>query len=286
MKAKLIELLNNTYLGLYIDYAKWQIRNLYLSHRDPKKVANATYKNVMGTDIDWNHPHSLIEKIYWLQLFSDTSLWTTCADKYEVRNYISEKGYENLLNELYGCWNNVSEMDWDALPNSFVLKPNNGCGQVIIVKNKDEINKKLIKKQLSLWLKIKYGFVGGQYHYTRIKPCIIAEKLLINEDAPDKSLVDYKIWCFDGKPDFVLIVYNRDKNGYLLSVYDMEWNNISDKVLNKDNPHFSNKSIPKPHSFDKMVEAAASLSKRFPQVRVDFYDVGGNAIFGEMTFST
>lgn len=233
----------------------------------------------------WKSPEDLREKIIWLQFNTDTSLWTICADKYRVRQYVKDKGCGDILNDLYGVWERPEDIDFDILPNSFVLKTNNSCGQIIIVKDKKNINQNAVRQQLSAWLKQKYGFAGSQMHYLRIKPVILAEKLLINEDDPSQSLVDYKIWCFNGIPEMFWIAFNRTRESYEFSAYDLDWNNISDKVLDKNAAHYSGKSFPKPKSFDRMLECARILSKDFKEVRVDFYEVEGRTVFGELTFT-
>lgn len=260
-------------------------RNFYLKYK-PEFIANKTYKSVFNKNINWENPTDLIEKIYWLQFNTNTSLWTKCADKYRVREYVEEKDCGDTLNELYGKWDNPEDIKWGKLPKSFVLKTNNGCGQVVLVKDKDQLNIEETTSMLKKWVNKGYGHDGAQLHYTKIKPCIIAEKLFTNKEEPDKSLVDYKLWCFHGVPEFFLVVFNRSKDGYLLSAYDLGWNNISDMAFNKTSEHYSGIEAPKPKSIKKMIEVAKKLSSNFPQVRVDFYDIDGDAIFGELTFTT
>jgi hypothetical protein len=155
-----------------------------------------------------------------------------------------------------------------------------------LVKNKKDLNIHETSKKLKSWMNLKYGFRDGQLHYTSIKPCIIAEKLFVNSLDTDKSLIDYKIWCFNGVPECVLVVFNRTETNYSLSSYDLNWNNISENSFKKGNKHFSGENLPKPKSFNQMLECAKKLSEGIPQVRIDFYDIDDKAIFGEMTFST
>jgi hypothetical protein len=219
-------------------------------------------------------------------MYTDTTLWSFCADKYRVREYVKSKGCETYLNKLYGMWEDVDDINWNDLPNSFVLKWNNGSGQVILVKDKTKLDIKSTKTILRRWLKSTYGYEGAQSHYLAIKSCIIAEELISNPVKSEDSLIDYKLWCFQGKPSFFLIVYDRKGDDYKLSAYDLEWNNISDRVFNKNSAHYSGKDIEKPTSFETMIKIASKLSEDFVEVRVDFYDVAGQPIFGELTFST
>jgi hypothetical protein len=252
----------------------------------PRLIPNKIYKTVFKRDISWNNPIDLIEKIQWMQLYSDTGLWTICADKYLVREFVIERGCGHVLNELYGIWYDANDIDWALLPNSFVLKTNHSCGQVILVKDKNMLQKNSTILQLNSWVRAIYGVTDAQIHYSRIRRCIIAEKLFINLKEPEKSLIDYKIWCFHGVPECVLIVYNRTESDYSLTLYDLDWNNISEKAFNKNNSHYRLTEIDKPKSFEVMLDVAKKLSKGFPQVRVDFYDIDDKAIFGEMTFTT
>lgn len=264
----------------------WGIVSKIIFKIDPKILANWVYKSRFKKNINWNDPQDLIEKIYWLQMYSDTSLWTLCADKYRVREYVKEKIGGTYLNKLYGKWENVDDINWDTLPNSFVLKWNNGSGQVLLVKDKSKLDIESTKKVLRSWLRSSYGYEGAQMHYIKIKSCIIAEEYLVNPIEQEKSLVDYKLWCFHGKPCFFLVAYDRKGSDYKLSAYDLEWNNISDKVFNKGSKHYCGESLKKPESLDLMIDLATKLSQDFIEVRVDFYDVIGKPIFGELTFTS
>lgn len=254
--------------------------------RNPQELASKDYKRVMGRDLDWENPQNLIEKIYWLIFNTDTTLWSVCADKYHVRDFVKERGCGNTLNRLYGYWERVEHIDYDSLPDSFVIKTTNSSGQIIIVKDKTRMDIGEVNRKLNQWMNFVYGLTSAQLHYMKIKPAIIAEELLENKAEPAKMLVDYKIWCFNGVPESVLVVFDRNGEDYKLSVFDLEWNNISDRTLRTDSPHYGGLDIPKPTSFDEMIAAAKKLSSGFPEVRVDFYDINGQAVFGELTFST
>ena len=152
--------------------------------QDPRINANRVYKHIFHKDINWENPQNLIEKIYWLQLFTDTTLWTKCADKYRMREYVESKGCGHLLPKLYGHWEKAEDIDYGKLPQSFVLKTTNGCGQVLIVPDKSELNIVETNKLLNQWMELKYGFTDAQIHYSRIEPCIIC--LLYTSDAADE----------------------------------------------------------------------------------------------------
>ncbi len=250
-------------------------------------LAKYEYRQIMGKKMNLKNPRNLIEKIIWMQFHTDTSLWTECADKYRVRKYIREKGLESILPKLYGHYENAEVIDFESLPDSFVLKTNNSCGQILIVRDKSKLDINEARRKLSSWLKESYGYNNAQLHYTRIKPCIIAEELLIDKSLkPGESLIDYKVWCFNGIPESILVVSERSGSDYYVSFFDLQWNNISEKVLDTDSPHYGDKDIAKPKNLEKMLEYATALSSGFPEVRVDFYDIDGIIHFGEMTFTT
>lgn len=250
-------------------------------------LAKIEYRRITGVKMNLTSPNNLIEKIVWMQFHTDTSLWTTCADKYSVRSYVEEKGLSHILPKLYGTWEKVADINWNLLPQKFVMKTNNSCGQNLIVRNKHELDIDNTKIKLDKWLKERYGHKNAQLHYLRIKPRIIAEELLEDPSLPKgTNLIDYKIVCINGEPESILVVSDRQHNEYKVSFFDLEWNNISEKALNKDSNHYGNISVPRPKNLETMIEYARILSAPFPQVRVDFYDINGKIYFGELTFTT
>lgn len=276
---------------LYGEYLHYSYKRLY--KKNPRLAAIGMYKKIYGKNASLNidQPENLIEKITWLELNTDTSLWTLCADKYRMREYVEQCQLSDYLPKNYGSWENPDDIDFDKLPNGFVLKANNSCGTVKIVRDKKTIDEKKIKKELKRWLKKSFGYMGAQKHYLSIKPCIIAEELLPNSDTQSKfspnSLVDYKVWCFKGKPESILVVYDRTSRQYCLDLYDTNWERIPEKL--NMNGHFEFRKdviIPKPECLDEMLEIASKLSEPFPEVRVDFYIVDNKPIIGELTFST
>lgn len=261
-------------------YCKFRFR------RSPKSVADSDYKRVLGRNIDWNNPKNLIEKIYWMLFNTDTTQWSICADKYRVREFVTERGCADLLNNLYGKWDRVEDIEYDSLPNSFVLKTNNSSGQVIIVRDKQKLNRKEANAKLRQWLRLVYGLTNSQLHYMRIEPCIVAEELLVDSKNPNAELMDYKVWCINGEPKCVLVFYGRKGDNYKMTAYDIDWNNISSRVLRKTSSHYCGMEIQRPASLSRMIEAARKLSNGFPEVRVDFYEIDDRPVFGELTFST
>lgn len=254
----------------------------------PVVIAKMRFKRMFGRKLDTKNPKDLNEKILWLSLFSDTTEWSRLADKYAVREFVKERGCEETLVRLYGKWDSVDEIDWQRLPNSFVMKTNNGCGTVLIVEEKASLKHPDIDKRLDYWLHKSMAAETTEFHYWRIKPCLIAEQVLtLNEEdlKYSSSIVDYKIWCFNGKPYYIWTVSNRDKNGFDGALFDTNWNNIPNVI--KKNPHVRIPKVllPKPKKLDLMLKTAEKLSQGFPEVRVDLYYVEDNVYFGEMTFT-
>ena len=266
------------------------IIHMLLVKINPKLEMNRYYRKVFGRKIDFDNPRDLIEKTYWLQLNSDTSMWTRCADKYAMRGFVAEKGFATYLPKLLGRWESPDDISFDDLPNEFILKTNNGCKQNIVVRDKSRADLRQIRKTFKRWMKIPYGYSGGELHYTRIKPCIIAEELLkqSSEQASfsPHSLVDYKVWCFSGVPECILVVFDRGHDGYCLDMYDLNWTRINYNLKNNGHYHSSEVPIPKPVCLDLMLSIASQLSSDFPEVRIDFYVIGEKPIIGELTFTS
>ena len=237
--------------------------------------------------MNWSDPQDLNEKINWLKVYGDTSMWPNLADKYNVREYLKDKGLSSILVPLYGKWDSVDELDFRSLPPQFVLKTNHGSGEIMVVKDKSKLDVGEVKSSFRIWLKEKYGFLQGEPHYLKIKPVIIAEELLVEKNNSfSTSLVDYKVWCFNGKPYCIWACYSRTKDGTYVGTYDLNWNYHPEWSVFTNHYKNGGPVVTKPKSFDKMMEAAAILSEGFPQVRVDFYDVDGKLYFGEMTFTS
>ena len=232
--------------------------------------------------IQWKHPISFFDKIIWMSCNADTSLWTWLADKYQVREYVEKKCGANLLTQLYGAYHKSSEINYDLLPQSFVLKTNNGCTSNILVKNKSQILPANLNKKLDYWMQYPYGELTGQLHYAAIPPRIIAEELLQQKDAPDAPLIDYKFYCFNGVPKYCFVISHRKFNTHNIKkmIYDMDWNPCKEFFPPTD----ETKDCACPTCFEEMKKIACTLAEGINFVRVDLYEVNGKVKFGEMTF--
>lgn len=191
---------------------------------------------------------------------------------------MKEKIGEEYLIPLLGVWDNFDDIDFDKLPNKFVLKANHGCGWNIIVKDKNNFNKSDAKGKFDEWMNTNYAFKFGlELHYKNIKPKIIAEKYIEN----DEGLLDYKFLCFNGKVEYVWVDSGRF-TAHRRDIFDLDWN-LQPFIINHPN---AEKTPKKPNKLKKMIELATKLSKDFAHVRVDFYEVDGQIYFGEMTFTS
>lgn len=257
---------------------------------NPEKEVDRCYFSKFKKHWNPNNPQDLIEKIFWMELYSDTSVWSLCADKYRMREYIENLGLGQYLPKNYGHWEKVNDIDFNALPDEFVLKTNNGCGTVMVVKEKKDLDIRKTKKALKQWLRMPYGSQNAQLHYMAIKPCVIAEELLcqdeyLNSISPN-SMVDFKVWCLNGEPENILLVYDRNKDGYCLDLYDTKWNRIDENFNKTWHSEFREESVKQPECLMEMLSIAKKIAETFPEVRVDFYIVNGKPVIGELTFST
>lgn len=264
----------------------------------PASYAKYYYRQLYNEPLDLTNPKDYKEKVQWLKVYSDLSQWTKLADKYKVREYVKGCRLSDILVSLYGVWKDARDIDFDKLPDRFVLKTNNGCGTNLLVHNKEELDRVHVIKQLNKWVKQRNGLVSFEPHLWNIDRVIIAEELL--EDSTSKqissSLIDYKFYCFHGEPYVIDVLYDRNNKSIGTerkptgkevreNVYDLEWNLIP-KILTKDSPYDNLPVIPRPDCLGDMISICRILSKPFPQVRIDLYLVNNKIYFGEMTFTS
>lgn len=257
----------------------------------PVSLIKMRYRLVFKKPIDLTTPKDLNEKILWAKLFSDTSKWTELADKYKVRKYVEDLGLGKYLVKLYAVWYDVKEVNFDALPETFIIKANNGDGKgtnkIIRKSGLTEEKKVELVKMIDEWLHRKnIGALHAEPQYKGMKPCVIAEEVL-PLDPGTTSLTDYKIWCFNGKAYYVWVCNDRSGGGNSAHVmtYDLDWNAHPEfSVFNSD--YLRGEIIPKPKNFEEMIRVAEKLSQGFPELRVDMYNVQGKIYFGELTFTS
>ncbi|MBE0665554.1 MAG: glycosyltransferase [Chrysiogenales bacterium] len=237
------------------------------------------YLKTHGRLLRLHRPRTFNEKVQWYKLYYRDPLMTTLSDKYEVRKYLQAKDYGRLLNELYGVYESADEIDLATLPASFVLKATHGSSMNIICRDKKNLDWDKCRRLLTQWLATNHFYSGRQWSYKNIRPRLICEKYLQNEEFAE--LIDYKFYCYHGKPEMLLVCTGRHAaGGVKYNAYDMDWNRI---YTFKGKP-CSELAIEKPENFAAMVAIAKELCENFPFIRVDLYSIKGKVIFGEFTF--
>ncbi len=245
---------------------------------DEKAVIRYYRKKSGGQTVDLKNPKKFSEKLQWYKLNAKNPLMQICADKVAVREYIKEIGYGDLLNEVYGVYDKVKDVDFANLPNQYVIKAAHGSGQNIIVSDKAKLDVKHTKRMLKCWLHQDISWSGREWVYKNMPRRIIIEKFLKDETG---ELRDYKFFCFNGKPMFMQLEVGRYTKYNTRNFYDMEWNLMP---FGKEIPHNPNIDVQKPTMFEEMKNIASELCKPFQFVRVDLYQVKDKVYFGELTF--
>ena len=227
--------------------------------------------------IDLKNPHTLSDKLCWLELNRYELKKIKCTDKYEVRKYVKNKGLEEILVPLCApVCERIDDIKFDKLPKQFAMKATHGCEMNLICDDKEKLDRKILYKKAKEWFDHDYARACIEVHYKKIPHRIIFEEYLQDTE----SIIDYKIHCFHGRPDFILVCTSR-ASGLKLNLYTLEWKPINEIV----GIHKNNKEIKKPEHLERMIEISEVLSKDFDFVRVDLYDIKGHIYFGELTFS-
>ncbi len=246
-----------------------------------KLYSSLKYRIKMKKWINWKNPETFNEKIQWLKLNDRNPLYTKLVDKYEVKDYVSNIIGEKYIIPTLGIYDKFDDIDFTKLPEQFVIKCTHDSGGLVICKDKSSFNIENAKEKINKSLKRNYYYGNREWPYKNVKPRILIEKYM--EDKKDKELRDYKFYCFDGYVKALLVATNRQsKNEELcFDYFDSEYKHL--ELTNHYHPN--NKNIPhKPVKFAEMLKLSEKLSKGFPHVRVDFYEVNGEIYFGELTF--
>jgi hypothetical protein len=217
---------------------------------------------------------------------------TNITDKYEVRKHIESLGLKDILTDCYGVWDCASDIEFDKLPEKFVLKCTHDCGSTIIIRDKSKMNKKEVIDFIQKHLDVRYGYRWCEPHYIAIKPRVMAESLIEMDNTSEffsTTTVDHKIQCIGGKAQYDFVCYDRklySGGGGSKTICDLynihKWEPMHQYIADIGIKY---KNVPRPENLEKMIEIAEIISQGFPQVRVDLYNVKGNIYFGEMTFT-
>lgn len=242
-----------------------------------KTYIKIKYYIVFHKKIDLKNPKTFNEKINWLKLFDRKKEYIKMVDKYEVKNYVSKVIGEEHIIPTIGVYDRFEEINFEKLPNKFVIKCTHDSGGAILCKNKKFFDANEAKKKINFNLKNDYYYHAREWPYKYVKPRIIIEEYM--EDKKNKKIVDYKFFCFNGKANYCLVCSDREEN-LKETFFDFKWNLAPFKRKNHD----IDNTLKKPDNLDLMINLAQKLSKKVPFIRVDFYEVNGNVYFGELTF--
>lgn len=243
-----------------------------------RRIIEQQFRDALGYELNLRHPATFNAKIQWLKLFYRDPLMTVAADKYRAREFVANTVGERYLTPLLGVWTDPAAIDFDALPERFVLKVNNGSGTNIICRDKSSLDRDAAAAQLRGWMRESGNWYRHTFEwaYKDIRPTVIAEEYL---EAIDDDLWDYKLWCFDGEPQFVQVVSGRFTD-LRADFFDLTWNRLGLEWGHAA----STREFDRPAHLDEMRDIARQLAAPFPFARVDLYDLPDGIRFGEVTF--
>jgi len=245
------------------------------------KYLKRKFHALIGNNLDLDNPQTFNEKLQWLKLHNRRYDYTQLVDKYAVRKYIIDTIGEDYLIPLLGVWDDPDHINFDDLPNQFVLKCNHNSGLgMCICRDKSKLEIDSVKRNLKKGLEQNYYLTGREWPYKDISRKVIAEKYISDQEGIE-TLTDYKFFCFNGAVDCVMLCLDRDTSDTKYYFFDEDWNLKRYNLRGKAAPEGF--TLPKPKGMDKMFEIARILSREIPYVRVDLYNCDGNIFFGELT---
>lgn len=251
-------------------------------YKSDEKYLKKLFKLSMGRELNLDHPQTFSEKIQWLKLYNRKPEYTQMVDKYAVKEYVANIIGQEYIIPTLGVWDRVEDIDWDSLPDQFVIKTTHGGGSlgVVICNDKTSLNIHQAQKRLKQSLRQDIYTTFREWPYKNVKPRIIAEKYVEVEGHSD--LPDYKFFCFNGEPKYCQVIRDRNTKE-TIDFYDMEWNHMPFVGLN---PIAENGEHPvvRPLHLDDMINKCRMLSIDIPFSRIDFYVVNDKVFFGEITF--
>lgn len=245
-----------------------------------EKYIKKQYFLVMGHKLNLDNPQTFSEKMQWLKLHYHNPLCTTLSDKIESKKVLSTIINEKYIPRVLGVWDSFDEIDFDSLPDKFVLKTNHDCGGNVICLDKKTFNYVSAKDKITSHLKTNYYWHNREWPYKNIKPRVFAEEYL----ESDKPLVDYKFYCFGGKP--VYFMYSIGEYEHKVKNHKFDLSGKSIDYLFKQKSSLSLKDVQLPSNLDEMIEIVNKICADFPQVRIDLFNIHGTIFIGEITFFT
>lgn len=255
-------------------------RRGFYNHMPDDAYLRKIFKMRTGYDLNLDNPRTFNEKIQWLKLHDRKDIYTTFVDKFEAKKYIANKIGENYIIPTIGVWDNFDEINFEQLPQQFVLKCTHDSGGVIICDDKSKLDLIVARKKIENSLSRNYFWAGREWPYKNIKPRIIAEEYMIDKASETNGITDYKLMCFNGKVRCSFTCTERfSTDGLKVTFFDNDWNIMP---FARHYP-VSKKKINKPENFKNMIEIAEQLAEDMCFIRVDFYEISGKLYIGELT---
>lgn len=251
----------------------------FLYKISPKLSLEILYKLKTGYTLNLNKPVTYNEKLQWIKLYDKNPLMPFCCDKFLVREYVRSRDCGDILNELFWEGFDPEDIPFERLPNQFIIKVTHGSSFNVICKNKEDLNREKTRDLLNKWLNMKFLPCYGEWFYGVERPRVIVEKYLENKDIG--GLLDYKVFCFHGKPRLIYVMTIADRKAG--NIYDVDFNFIPNVKLGGGTDLTFD--VPKPDNLDEMLDYARKLSRDFIHVRVDLYNINRKVVFGELSFT-
>lgn len=236
------------------------------------------FKMLMGYKLNLNEPKTFNEKLQWLKLHDRNPEYTMLVDKYEVKKYVAEKVGAKYIIPTLGVWDRAEDIDFDSLPEQFVLKCTHDSGSVIICRDKQHFSRNAAISKLHKALQKNLYYYGREWPYKNVKPRIIAEKYM--EDESGYELKDYKVFTFNGEPKIIQVDFGRYNGRHCRNFYNLNWKYMDMEILY---PADASVKIERPQKLDEMLQLSRKLATG-PHVRIDLYSIRNRIYFGEMTF--
>lgn len=251
----------------------------FYNRMDDRAYLEMMFRTLLHQNLDLDNPRTFNEKLQWLKLYDRNPEYTTMVDKYEAKKYVADIIGEEYIIPTLGVWEHFDDIDFDSLPEQFVLKCTHDSGGLVICRDKSHFDRRAAKKQIEKCLKHNYFYYYREWPYKNVRPRIIAEKYM--EDSSTSELRDYKLFCFNGDVKCFRVDFDRFVN-HRTNYYSSDGNLM--KIGDIESPPDFEKEIHIPDNLEKMKELASVISAGHPFLRVDFYDVDGKIYCGELTF--
>jgi TupA-like ATPgrasp len=246
------------------------------------------HKRDTGRTLDLTNPVTFNEKIQWIKLNCRDERYRECVDRYDVRDYVRHAVGDHVLNDLYGVYTSVDQIDFSSLPYPCVLKLTHGSGQNVFLRHKEDVNSTRLRRLLRYYLWTNHFIVAREWAYKHVSPRIICELHLFEEGGLPK---DYKVFCFNGDPKVIQVNYDysrgHERNMIERNMYDTDWNLLPWVWAPRgtpENKEARKEDVEHPTQLATMLDYSRQLARGFPFVRVDWYHIDDKIVFGEMTF--